>query len=162
MDIESGAPKDLSTEGIMDLYATKWWAVKLATDAVITVLKVDQIIMAKQVSVLAVCVCACERRRGLVLACVRGLQDTLHALPSERAACCRPAAPSPAAPTATMTEQQRHQEEDLRLCGPCSCCSCGAGAFAGVWGDTRGRRRVRCESVCASCGNSPGGQLAAS
>jgi T-complex protein 1 subunit theta len=32
----------------MDLYATKWWAVKLATDAVITVLKVDQIIMAKQ------------------------------------------------------------------------------------------------------------------
>lgn len=49
MDIESGAPKDLSTDGIMDLYATKWWAIKLATDAVITVLKVDQIIMAKQV-----------------------------------------------------------------------------------------------------------------
>lgn len=50
VDIETGAPKDLSTDGIMDLYATKWWAVKLATDAVITVLKVDQIIMAKQVS----------------------------------------------------------------------------------------------------------------
>lgn len=48
VDIESGAPKDLSTDGIMDLYATKWWAIKLATDAVITVLKVDQIIMAKQ------------------------------------------------------------------------------------------------------------------
>lgn len=50
VDIETGAPKDLSADGIMDLYATKWWAVKLATDAVITVLKVDQIIMAKQVS----------------------------------------------------------------------------------------------------------------
>jgi hypothetical protein len=49
VDIETGAPKDLSADGIMDLYATKWWAVKLATDAVITVLKVDQIIMAKQV-----------------------------------------------------------------------------------------------------------------
>eukprot|EP00775_Hariotina_reticulata_P001144 gene1144-1485_t len=48
VDIESGAAKDLTAEGIMDLYATKWWAVKLATDAVITVLKVDQIIMAKQ------------------------------------------------------------------------------------------------------------------
>lgn len=48
VDIETGAPKDLSADGIMDLYATKWWAVKLATDAVITVLKVDQIIMAKQ------------------------------------------------------------------------------------------------------------------
>lgn len=52
VDIETGAPKDLSADGIMDLYATKWWAVKLATDAVITVLKVDQIIMAKQVSAL--------------------------------------------------------------------------------------------------------------
>lgn len=50
VDIETGAAKDLSSDGIMDLYATKWWAVKLATDAVITVLKVDQIIMAKQVS----------------------------------------------------------------------------------------------------------------
>lgn len=51
VDIESGAPKDLCADGIMDLYATKWWAIKLATDAVITVLKVDQIIMAKQVSI---------------------------------------------------------------------------------------------------------------
>uniref|UniRef100_A0A383VL87 CCT-theta n=1 Tax=Tetradesmus obliquus TaxID=3088 RepID=A0A383VL87_TETOB len=46
--IESGAPKDLAAEGIMDVYAAKWWAVRLATDAVVTVLKVDQIIMAKQ------------------------------------------------------------------------------------------------------------------
>lgn len=48
VDIETGAPKDLSAEGIMDVYAAKWWAIKLATDAVVTVLKVDQIIMAKQ------------------------------------------------------------------------------------------------------------------
>eukprot|EP00878_Enallax_costatus_P017495 GHUV01018377.1.p1 GENE.GHUV01018377.1~~GHUV01018377.1.p1 ORF type:complete len:246 (+),score=70.28 GHUV01018377.1:603-1340(+) len=48
VDIEDGSPKDLSQEGIMDVYVTKWWAVKLATDAVVTVLKVDQIIMAKQ------------------------------------------------------------------------------------------------------------------
>ena len=48
VDIGDGSPKDLSQEGIMDLYATKWWAIKLATDAVVTVLKVDQIIMAKQ------------------------------------------------------------------------------------------------------------------
>ena len=30
-----------------DLYAAKWWALKLATDAAVTVLRIDQIIMAK-------------------------------------------------------------------------------------------------------------------
>jgi len=48
VNIEDGQPTDLAKEGIMDLFATKWWAIKLATDAVVTVLKVDQIIMAKQ------------------------------------------------------------------------------------------------------------------
>lgn len=48
LDIETGQPTDLSEQGIMDLYTAKWWALKLATDAVVTVLKVDQIIMAKQ------------------------------------------------------------------------------------------------------------------
>lgn len=51
VDVEGGPPKDLASseqDGIMDLYATKWWALKLAADAVVTVLKVDQIIMAKQ------------------------------------------------------------------------------------------------------------------
>jgi T-complex protein 1 subunit theta len=48
LDIETGLPKDLTTEDIADVYLTKWWAIKLATDAVITILKVDQIIMAKQ------------------------------------------------------------------------------------------------------------------
>lgn len=48
VDVEGGPPKDLSKEDIADVYATKWWAIKLSVDAVVTVLKVDQIIMAKQ------------------------------------------------------------------------------------------------------------------
>lgn len=48
LDVETGAPKDLSQDHITDVYATKWWAIKLVTDAVVTLLKVDQIIMAKQ------------------------------------------------------------------------------------------------------------------
>jgi hypothetical protein len=68
VDIETGAAKDLSTDGIMDLYATKWWAVKLATDAVITVLKVDQIIMAKQVGCFGIDVCF-RAAVGLLMGC---------------------------------------------------------------------------------------------
>lgn len=48
VDVDGGSPKDLSKEGIYDLFSTKWWSLKLALDAVITVLRVDQIIMAKQ------------------------------------------------------------------------------------------------------------------
>lgn len=48
LDIETGQPRDLTEDGIYDVYSTKWWAIKLATDAVVTVLRVDQIIMAKQ------------------------------------------------------------------------------------------------------------------
>lgn len=48
LDIETGQPKDLAEDGILDLFSAKWWALKLATDAVVTVLRVDQIIMAKQ------------------------------------------------------------------------------------------------------------------
>ena len=48
LSIETGQPKDLAEDGILDLYSAKWWALKLATDAVVTVLRVDQIIMAKQ------------------------------------------------------------------------------------------------------------------
>jgi hypothetical protein len=48
LDVETGEPADLSTSGIVDLFATKWWALKLAAEAVCTVLRVDQIIMAKQ------------------------------------------------------------------------------------------------------------------
>ena len=42
-----GQPKDLGAEGIVDLYSAKWWALKLATEAAVTVLRIDQIIMAK-------------------------------------------------------------------------------------------------------------------
>ena len=48
IDIEGGPPKDLAKDGILDVFMTKWWAIKLATDAAVTVLKVDQIIMSKQ------------------------------------------------------------------------------------------------------------------
>ena len=34
--------------GLVDLYTTKWWAIRLATEAAVTVLKVDQLIMSKQ------------------------------------------------------------------------------------------------------------------
>ncbi|CAM6086762.1 unnamed protein product [Calypogeia fissa] len=46
VDIEEG--KELIRDGIWDQYVTKFWALKLSTDAVCTVLRVDQIIMAKQ------------------------------------------------------------------------------------------------------------------
>ncbi|EDO38829.1 predicted protein [Nematostella vectensis] len=40
--------KDAVEAGILDVYLTKHWGLKLATDAAVTVLRVDQIIMAKQ------------------------------------------------------------------------------------------------------------------
>ncbi|XP_064627629.1 T-complex protein 1 subunit theta-like [Lineus longissimus] len=48
-DIEAEGPetKDVAKAGIIDLYATKYWAIKFATAAANTVLRVDQIIMAK-------------------------------------------------------------------------------------------------------------------
>lgn len=48
VDIDTGEPRDLTQDHIYDLYLTKWWALKLAAEAVSTVLRVDQIIMAKQ------------------------------------------------------------------------------------------------------------------
>ena len=49
-DIEADCPavKDATENGIYDLYITKHWGLKFATTAANTVLKVDQIIMAKQ------------------------------------------------------------------------------------------------------------------
>lgn len=49
-EVEGGGVKDVVAAGILDPYLVKYWAIKLATDAAVTVLKVDQIIMAKQVS----------------------------------------------------------------------------------------------------------------
>ncbi|XVF31232.1 hypothetical protein REPUB_Repub16aG0127700 [Reevesia pubescens] len=46
-DSEDGACKDSSTMNIWDLYVTKFFALKYAADAACTVLRVDQIIMAK-------------------------------------------------------------------------------------------------------------------
>ncbi|CAH9102398.1 unnamed protein product [Cuscuta europaea] len=47
ISLEEGACKDVSTMDIWDLYITKFFALKYAADAVCTVLRVDQIIMAK-------------------------------------------------------------------------------------------------------------------
>jgi T-complex protein 1 subunit theta len=44
---EGCALKDVVEAGLLDLYVTKYWAMKFATAAACTVLKVDQIIMAK-------------------------------------------------------------------------------------------------------------------
>jgi T-complex protein 1 subunit theta len=48
IDIEAGCVGDMAAKGVLDLLATKVQAFKLAADAAITVLRVDQIIMAKQ------------------------------------------------------------------------------------------------------------------
>ncbi|XP_055965232.1 T-complex protein 1 subunit theta isoform X1 [Sorex fumeus] len=49
LDIEAEAPavKDMLEAGVLDTYLGKYWAIKLATNAAVTVLRVDQIIMAK-------------------------------------------------------------------------------------------------------------------
>ncbi|KAJ6757521.1 CHAPERONIN [Salix koriyanagi] len=47
IDLEEGVLKDVSTTNVWDLYVTKFFALKYAADAACTVLRVDQIIMAK-------------------------------------------------------------------------------------------------------------------
>ncbi|XP_040836634.1 T-complex protein 1 subunit theta [Ochotona curzoniae] len=49
VDIEAEVPavKDMLEAGVLDTYLGKYWAIKLATNAAVTVLRVDQIIMAK-------------------------------------------------------------------------------------------------------------------
>lgn len=44
---EGAAVKDVLESGILDTYLGKYWGIKLATNAAVTVLRVDQIIMAK-------------------------------------------------------------------------------------------------------------------
>jgi len=48
IDIEEGDVKNAVDLGVIDLLITKLWAMKLATDAALTILIVDQIIMAKR------------------------------------------------------------------------------------------------------------------
>ncbi|KAM7323751.1 hypothetical protein ACRRTK_017857 [Alexandromys fortis] len=51
LDIEAEIPavKDMLEASILDTYLGKYWAIKLATNAAVTVLRVDQIIMTKPV-----------------------------------------------------------------------------------------------------------------
>lgn len=44
LKVDSGNGVDFQ---VLDSWRSKWWALKLATDAAVTVLKIDQIIMAK-------------------------------------------------------------------------------------------------------------------
>lgn len=48
VDVEEGKIKDMGEDDVYDLFSTKWWALKFATEAAVTVMRVDQIIMAKQ------------------------------------------------------------------------------------------------------------------
>jgi T-complex protein 1 subunit theta len=47
IDVGDGKVKDVTEIGIYDCWETKSWGLKLTIDAVLTILKVDQIIMAK-------------------------------------------------------------------------------------------------------------------
>ena len=47
ISIEDGAVKDIHELEVYDCWETKSWALKLCVDAVLTILKVDQIIMSK-------------------------------------------------------------------------------------------------------------------
>jgi len=47
IDVEDGSIKSATELDIRDLYLTKYWAIKFASDAALTILRVDQIIMAK-------------------------------------------------------------------------------------------------------------------
>jgi len=47
IDVSDGKVKNIVEIGILDVWETKSWAFKLCTDAVLTILKVDQIIMSK-------------------------------------------------------------------------------------------------------------------
>lgn len=40
VDIDGGPPKDLTKDGLLDVYMAKWWAIRLATEAATTILKV--------------------------------------------------------------------------------------------------------------------------
>lgn len=46
--VEDGSTIDTAAAGIVDPHAVKFWGIKLATDVAVTVLQVDQIIVAKQ------------------------------------------------------------------------------------------------------------------
>lgn len=47
IDIDEGVVKNMVEAEILDPYITKYWAIKFATDVVVTILRVDQIIMSR-------------------------------------------------------------------------------------------------------------------
>jgi T-complex protein 1 subunit theta len=47
LDVSDGSVKDMKEVFILDTMETKSWAIKLTIDAVLTILRVDQIIMSK-------------------------------------------------------------------------------------------------------------------
>ncbi|XP_033002783.1 T-complex protein 1 subunit theta isoform X1 [Lacerta agilis] len=47
IEAETAAVKDMLEAGVLDTYLGKFWGIKLATNAAVTILRVDQIIMAK-------------------------------------------------------------------------------------------------------------------
>ena len=47
VDVADGKVKDVNEIGIYDTWECKSWAMKLCIDAVMTILKIDQIIMSK-------------------------------------------------------------------------------------------------------------------
>jgi len=47
IDVADGKVKDITEIGIFDCWETKSWAMKLCVDSILTILKVDQIIMSK-------------------------------------------------------------------------------------------------------------------
>jgi len=47
IEVEGGAVKDAVEAGIVDLYLTKYWAIKLASNAASTILRIDHIIVSK-------------------------------------------------------------------------------------------------------------------
>jgi len=47
VNIETGEVYDVVTAGVFDSLRTKYWAIKLATDAAVTILRIDQLIMSK-------------------------------------------------------------------------------------------------------------------
>jgi T-complex protein 1 subunit theta len=47
IDVRDGKVKDVLEASVLDSMETKSWALKLAFDVVLTILKVDQIIMSK-------------------------------------------------------------------------------------------------------------------
>eukprot|EP01101_Sappina_pedata_P007364 TRINITY_DN3877_c0_g1_i1.p2 TRINITY_DN3877_c0_g1~~TRINITY_DN3877_c0_g1_i1.p2 ORF type:complete len:553 (+),score=280.00 TRINITY_DN3877_c0_g1_i1:33-1661(+) len=47
IDVDDGSVRSALEMSVFDLYLTKHWAIKLATDVVVTILRIDQIIMAK-------------------------------------------------------------------------------------------------------------------